>query len=70
MNTGNKIGVAISTTGDEHRLGFLETCVSAWRKALPLGSVIAVTVDGDADAGDQLLIDLRESMDDTLPGIE
>lgn len=40
------IGVAISTTGDEHRLGFLETCVAAWRKALPLGSVIVVTVDG------------------------
>lgn len=45
-----QIGVAISTTGDEHRLGFLETCVTAWRKALPLGSVIVVTVDGDEQA--------------------
>lgn len=44
------IGVAISTTGDEHRLGFLETCVSAWRRVLPLGSVIVVTVDGDEGA--------------------
>ncbi len=40
------IGVAISTTGDIHRVEFLETCVKAWRKALPLGSVIVVTVDG------------------------
>jgi hypothetical protein len=40
------MGVAISTTGDEHRLGFLETCVGQWREALPLGSVLIVTVDG------------------------
>lgn len=40
------IGVAISTTGDEHRLGFLETCVASWKAALPLGSVVMVTVDG------------------------
>lgn len=45
MGSGT-IGVAISTTGDEHRMGFLETCVEAWRKALPLGSVLIVTVDG------------------------
>lgn len=45
------IGVAISTTGHPHRLRFLETCVQHWRKALPLGSVIVVTVDGtEADA--------------------
>lgn len=44
-----KMGVAISTTGHAHRMGFLETCVAAWRKALPLGSVIVVTVDGTAD---------------------
>lgn len=43
------IGVAISTTGQEHRLGFLETCVRAWRNNLPLGSVLVVTVDGDED---------------------
>lgn len=49
MNTGT-IGVAISTTGDEHRLGFLETCVRMWRAALPLGSVLVVTVDGDEHA--------------------
>ena len=44
------VGVAISTTGDEHRLGFLETTVRAWRGLLPLGSFIAVTVDGDEAA--------------------
>lgn len=43
------IGVAISTTGDEHRLGFLETAVAAWREHLLLGSVIVVTVDGSED---------------------
>jgi hypothetical protein len=41
------IGVAISTTGDDFRMGFLETCVDAWRQHLPLGSVLIVTVDGD-----------------------
>jgi hypothetical protein len=45
MNSG-LIGVAISTTGEEHRLGFLETCVKQWRAVLPLGSVLIVTVDG------------------------
>lgn len=49
MSNGS-IGVAISTTGDEHRLGFLETCVTAWRTVLPLGSVLVVTVDGDEEA--------------------
>lgn len=44
------IGVAISTTGDDHRLGFLETCVRAWDQYLPVGSRMFVTVDGDADA--------------------
>jgi hypothetical protein len=41
------IGVAISTTGDDFRMGFLETCINAWRQHLPLGSVLIVTVDGD-----------------------
>lgn len=48
MSTGS-IGVAISTTGDEHRLGFLETAAQAWWKALaPLGlpTTVLVTVDG------------------------
>lgn len=44
-----KIGVAISTTGDEHRLGFLETCVREWQKNLPEDAPIFVTVDGDED---------------------
>lgn len=42
-----KIGVAISTTGDEHRLGFLETCVQSWWNHLPAGEKPIVTVDGD-----------------------
>lgn len=41
--------VAISTTGDAHRLGFLETCVEAWDKALSPGDSLFVTVDGDAE---------------------
>lgn len=45
-----KIGVAISTTGDPHRLGFLETSIERWRQVLPLGSVLVVTVDGDEAA--------------------
>lgn len=44
-----RIGVAISTTGDEHRLGFLETCVEQWDRVLPLGSALYITVDGSAD---------------------
>lgn len=43
------IGVAISTTGDPHRLGLLSACVAHWREAL-LGSYIFVTVDGDEAA--------------------
>lgn len=43
------IGVAISTTGDPHRMKFLETSVEGWRKVLPLGSVLVVTIDGDED---------------------
>ncbi len=43
----DRIGVAISTTGDEHRLGFLETCVRYWDKALPMDGSLFVTVDGD-----------------------
>lgn len=43
--------MAISTTGHEHRMPFLETCVRQWRSCLPLGSVLVVTVDGtEADA--------------------
>lgn len=43
-------GVAISTTGDQHRLEFLETCVVNWYAALPDGAAIFVTVDGDEAA--------------------
>lgn len=40
------MGVAISTTADEHRLGFLETGVRKWRDALGPEGVLVVTVDG------------------------
>lgn len=44
-----KIGVAISTTGDEHRLGFLKTCVREWARCLPNTAPLFVTVDGDEE---------------------
>lgn len=44
----NRIGVAISTTGDEHRMKFLETCVAAWSNLLNVHSLF-VTVDGSAE---------------------
>lgn len=50
MSIKGLIGVVISTTGDEHRMGFLETCVTNWRRVLPLGSVLVITVDGDEAA--------------------
>lgn len=51
MTIKGLIGVAISTTGHEHRMEFLETVVRGWRRVLPLGSVLLVTVDGtDEDA--------------------
>lgn len=44
-----RMGVAISTTGDEHRLGFLETGVRKWRDAIGSDGVLVVTVDGSRD---------------------
>lgn len=41
--------VAISTTGDEHRMTFLETCVRMWDAALSPGDSLFVTVDGNAE---------------------
>lgn len=57
MSTG-RVGVAISTTGDEHRLGFLETCVQSWWRALArrgLPTTLYVTVDGDEAACERVL---------------
>lgn len=45
-----KVGVAISTTGDEHRLEFLETCVHRWKRILFEDEPLIVTVDGDDEA--------------------
>lgn len=57
--------VAISTTGDEHRLGFLETAVDMWDKALGPGDALFVTVDGNARDVQRVagvLADLTESV--------
>lgn len=43
------MGVAISTTGHEHRMGFLETCVRRWSRVLTSTASIFVTVDGSED---------------------
>lgn len=43
-------GVAISTTGDPHRMEFLLTAVRNWRAALEQGAPLFVTVDGDETA--------------------
>jgi hypothetical protein len=50
MNPTSQIGIAISTTGDPHRLRFLETCVQAWTTAMPSDALIFITVDGDPPA--------------------
>lgn len=50
METSGRIGVAISTTGDEHRMAFLETSVLLWSSALRGSDAeLIVTVDGDAE---------------------
>jgi hypothetical protein len=48
-----RVGVAISTTGDEHRLGFLETCVKHWCEIKDVYSLF-ITVDGDEDAASRV----------------
>lgn len=56
MAKRGKAGVAISTTGSEHRLGFLETAVRNWDAALAeSGDVLFVTVDGDEAACERVL---------------
>lgn len=45
-----RIGVAISTTGDEHRLELLLNSVQGWSAALPDEGDLFVTVDGDEAA--------------------
>ena len=42
------MGVAISTTGHEHRLRFLETSVRGWLDNTTLDTSVLVTVDGSA----------------------
>lgn len=50
----DRIGVAISTTGDPHRLRFLETCVQNWDQALAPADSLFVTVDGDEAAAQRV----------------
>jgi hypothetical protein len=47
------IGVAISTTGDLHRLEFLQACLSHWCEAAPEAHIV-VTVDGDGLAAEHV----------------
>lgn len=50
--------MAISTTGDQHRLGFLETAARNWWRALAafdLPTTVFVTVDGTEDDAEQVL---------------
>jgi len=44
------VGVAISTTGDPHRLPFLESNTLRWVAAMPPSAPVFVTVDGDEEA--------------------
>lgn len=53
MTTG-RIGVAISTTGDEHRLSLLEASVNGWIEALPESGLVSVTVDGTEEAAERV----------------
>lgn len=41
-----RVGAVISTTGEEHRMKFLETSVENWAKALPREAPLFITVDG------------------------
>lgn len=45
-----RTGVAISTTGDRHRLSLLRMSVKNWDRCLPENASLYVTVDGDGDA--------------------
>lgn len=55
------VGVAISTTGDAHRLAFLESNTLRWVSAFAEGTPIFVTVDGDQEAAERAASVLRES---------
>lgn len=48
-----RIGVAISTTGHEHRMGFLETCVRRWCE-IPGVHSLFVTVDGSQEDAERV----------------
>jgi len=60
------VGVAISTTGDPHRLPFLESNTLRWVAAMPPSAPVFVTVDGDEEAAERAAAILRESPLDIL----
>jgi hypothetical protein len=67
MSTDYKgTGVAISTTGQFHRIPFLETCVERWGSALRHDCHLVVTVDGDAMDAERVRIALDGKGADVL----
>ena len=63
------VGVAISTTGDPHRLPFLESNTLRWVAAMPPSAPVCVTVDGDEEAAERAAAILRESPLDILHSV-
>lgn len=51
-----RVGVAISTTGDPHRLELLQRALSYWEIYLPEDSKMVVTVDGEESAVKRVLL--------------
>lgn len=49
-----RVGVAISTTGHEHRMEFLETAVREWDRCLPDHASLFVTVDGSTEDAERV----------------
>lgn len=58
---GQDIGVAISTTGQEHRIGTFVWGVRAWRETLPDAATVVVTVDGNIEDQHRVLRALRDA---------
>ncbi len=54
MLNSRDFGVAISTTGDPHRMKFLETSARNWRAALGPDAPLVITVDGDEAAAQRV----------------
>lgn len=59
-STQGRVGVAISTTGDEHRFDLLRRCVVGWHVNLPCEASLFVTVDGDDAAVARVALAVKE----------